>query len=703
MTSTASFKSKLKQAFSFFKWELKSCSGTLAIYAILSSVFMIIILTLCLVIGSYAQNETYKAYSVVNSAAITTPFEISQQVFQVISSYMIYFMTIIFTIIYTIKVFSYLHNKRQADLYGSLPVSRITLFFSKAASAFLFSLVPAMFFMGIMSIISICMGQPIVEEATQIYVRMIMGTIACISAYGLISVCCGTTLNSVIMFIAVCIAYPLSAMFIKGVIGAFFIGSYSVLTFDSFIMNALNPLDAYEGTNIIYWIIFTIVCLAASAFLVRKRKAERAQSSFAYYLPCHIVKVLVSFLIGMFLGVLFGSLNVFGYGYLGFVFGFILGSVPAFIISHLIFYKGFSKLIKTSIPLAGLIVAVAVGMAVCNFDLIGYNSFVPEADEITSAGFISSEECFYEPETDLNRMIKESVSDFDQKEDIELIANAHNTYLNQTDWASNKKFAYVWIDIFEENLSLDSYSDWYSFTYKMNSGRTVTRVYSDTIFDYFYDEAIDMEEMLSSTYSYSYNKPTDFEIAVEKITGKKQYVQKYGSMCNTDVKYVDGFTVYGSTKDGVTHSATIVSDYENVSENTQAAADTKRIIEAFKKDFKADTKNTDMVLYYFNNIEDNNYEISDDYYYEFDYIKEKYPDAVCELNINTYAMEDFSSLSDIFSKSRGSGYQSESFVIPKSYTNTIAALKEANVLNSDLTISASSIYYDYYNDYYDYS
>ena len=206
MTSTVSFKEKLKQAYSVFKWDLKSCSGTMAVYAILATVFTTIILTLCLVFGFYAQ-DTYTYSQAISSLAVAPDMSNavaeSLKVFQIIASQMIYFLTIIFAIIYTVKVYSYLHNKRKADLYGSLPISRIMLFVSKSASAYLFTLIPAMFFLGIIFIVSICFGQPIVNEAINIYVKLLMGTLASISAYGLISVCCGTTLNSVIMFIAV--------------------------------------------------------------------------------------------------------------------------------------------------------------------------------------------------------------------------------------------------------------------------------------------------------------------------------------------------------------------------------------------------------------------------------------------------------------------------------------------------------------------
>ena len=665
MTSTVSFKEKLKQAYSVFKWDLKSCSGTMAVYAILAAVFTTIILTLCLVIGFYAQNsytdsQALSSLSVVpdmsNAVAEAVKF------FQIIASQMIYFLTIIFAIIYTVKVYSYLHNKRKADLYGSLPISRIMLFVSKSASAYLFTLIPAMFFLGIIFIISICLGQPIVNEALSIYVKLLMGTLASISAYGLISVCCGTTLNSVIMFIAVCIAYPLSAMFIKGVANGFFCGIYTGIFKDHFIMNALNPLAAYDGINIIYWLVFSAVCIVASAFLVKRRKAERAQASFAYYLPCHIVKVLVSFLVGMFLGVLFGSLNVFGNGYLGFVFGFILGSVPAFVITHLIFYKGFSKLIRTSIPLGGLVVVVVAVMALCNYDIFGYNEFVPKSDDVQSAGLIDSEHFYRESDSDLSKIIRNSAEDFTDKESINSIIITHSNILADKDFSSDKKFQSVWYDMLVDNMNIGINEMQYSFAYKMNNGRVVTRAYSRSVFDSFSDNNIDTTNIVKT----------------------KTYTEKYSAAMNAQQSDISSVIVKEKSYAGCT------------SENTdESKEDFAKVLEAFREDFKADKDNTEEVLAH----------VGGDYYYEFgvENFNTLYPDAVCLIQVNT---GDYSNVGNVFTALFTGNYsiydvpRQEVYLIPKSYTKTITALKEIGVLNSDNTINEKSDYYKALYQYY---
>lgn len=241
MTSTVSFKDKLKQIFSVILWDLKGCKGSLMVYTILASVFTVIIFTLVFVLTA-DQTSFSPLFSTESSPKISLSEKM--QVFQVISSTIIGFLTLIFAIIYTVQIFSYMHNKRKVDFYGSLPISRARLFLAKYGAAYLFSIIPMLVFMGIIAIASVCTGTLLLPQVTNMYVNFIVGTLACISAYGFLSACCGTTFNTVIMFIAVCACYPLSMVFVRAYIDAFFTGSYTGNFSDSFITNALNPISA---------------------------------------------------------------------------------------------------------------------------------------------------------------------------------------------------------------------------------------------------------------------------------------------------------------------------------------------------------------------------------------------------------------------------------------------------------------------------
>lgn len=691
MTSTVSFKDKLKQAFSFFQWEMKSCAGTLTIYSILTAVFMVIILTLSVAMGNMIENE-YAANAGVDSVGTSlsipllsilsggsasdtsnTCSSLSGMIFQIFSFQMIYFMTLIFTVIYTVKVFIYLHNKRQTDMYGSMPISRITLFFSKSAAAFVFSAVPSLVFMGIAALISLILGQPLYGQMAMMFANVTVGSLACISAYGLIAVCCGTTINSIIMFIAVSVVYPMATYIVRAVTDSFYIGSDTTYLGKSFIMKAFCSLSAYDGENIIYWLVFTAVCLAVSACLVKNRKSERAQSSFAYYLPCHIIKVLVSFVAGMFLGLIFGSLNVFGYGFAGFVFGFILASIPAFIVCHLIFYHGFQKLIKTT-AILGVLIVVSVGaMAVVNFDVTGYNTFVPDMDRIESAGLIEREECAYcHDNNKFHKMIKNSYADFNDEDRISSAIMLHKYLIEKADYTSSVKFSNVWMNMMKSVLNIN---DSVAISYKMDNGAVITRNFDLSKLDWDYKNEVISTDDENNDYT------TVFDV-INNIVCTKEYQQKYSSFMNLGSETISymGISGVSNNYEGYSVFDDYSINYEDGKNGEDYLTDRKKIFEAFKKDFEADTEKFDEVFYYKSH--------GDDWEYgsELKYVdvKNEYSDYVCVIEI-------FYNTNQMLMPNR------EVLVVPKSYTNTLKALADAEIINPDCTANRFSKYWVEYD------
>lgn len=674
MTQKTSFKSRLKQGLSFFLSDIRACSSTLTVFAIISAVAVVICLTLCLVLES---NYPSDLMNYVPDSSIG-----AMELFQFSSSGILYFISIVFTIIFTLRIFSYLHNKRKADLYGSLPTGRATLFITKLISAYVLSIIPPLFFLGVISIISACSGHAIITEVCMMYLKITIGTLASITFYGLISVCCGTSFNSVVMFITVCIAYPLSAIFIKGTVTGCLDGLYVGIFKSSIIMNALNPLAAYDGINVIYWLIFSAVCLVLGAFLARKRKAERAQSPFAFYLPCYIVKILVSFLAGMLLGVLFGSMNVLG-GYVGFVFGFILASVPVYVITHLILYKGFSKLIKTAVPLAALIVVVCAGMAFYSLDIIGYNKYVPNADEVQSAGFYQKD-CSYVPDNKISgNYIEGLADDITDKDAIKTIVDTHKKFVDNRYYTEQNKFINIWITMFRENFIDLSGSFDIGYAYRLKNGEIVTRVYNASAFT---------DSPSISDYAY-------FNTNTQDIVGSKEFILNYSTIANApyddvSVAYIAGFD--GKIKEN--DMPKCVTDYiaSEMMPNSSKGKDAyNKIKEAFIKDIKACSDEE---------LEKATKFIDDgDYYYTTEYedfanLKTYISDAVCVLSVATSDNYNY----NIYDET-SSCYSNCMYVIPKSFTNTVAALQELGILDKNLYMkqnseynSSDSVPYDYY-------
>ena len=703
MTSTVSFKDKLKQIFSVLLWDLKGCKGSLTVYAILASVFTVIIFTLVFVLTA---GETRATNIFISESHSEITLSEKMQGFQAISSSFIGLLTLIFSIIYTVQIFSYMHNKRKVDFYGSLPISRARLFLAKCGAAYLFSIVPMLVFMGIIAIMSICTGTLLLPQVTQMYINFIVGTLACISAYGFLSACCGTTFNTVVMFIAVCACYPLSMIFVRGYIDAFFTGAYTGDISKSFIMNALNPISAYFGNNLIYWVIFSIACIAFGTLLIMKRRSERAQTSFAYYIPCHIIKVIVSFLAGMFLGTMFGSLNVLGNGVAGFVFGFILASAPAFLITHMLFYKGMKKLVRTLPIYGGLAILVIVGVTLINLDIFGYNGYVPKTEDVKSAGIILTE-YYYSENNNFSSVMSKSAGDFTEKSDIENIIKVHNKVLDSRNdkIKSAVKFRCVWGSMLYNAVGEYIYDDAYAIAYKLNSGITVTRYYSESM--------LSMANSMDDDDNY-YDVDTDgIKSIANPLISNKSYITKYSGLMNAKSDAENGAVearitamVRGKSYTGLSVVSSNNS-YLFASDSDSNNSASKKIIlnelnEALKKDFEADDKYLNGVLCDpFGIIHENEY-----YYSSYDYlysgyslpdIREMYSkDFVCQISMD-YRRQENEGVFGYFNTLE------ETYFIPKSYTNTIEVLQKYGILNSDCTINLNSEFYsdDSYYDGYD--
>lgn len=697
MTQKTSFKSRLKQMLSFFLSDLKSCNTFLIVFGIISAVAITVCFTICVVLGNDSSFSMMLSALSITGIANSSIGEI--ELFQYSSASLVYLISIVFTIIYTVRIYSYLHNKRKADLYGSLPIGRATLFIAKSVSAYLMSIIPAIFFLSLISIISVCSGHSVVSEVTKLFPEICMGTLASIAFFGLIAVCCGTMLNSVLMFVAVCVAYPLSAIFIKGTVVGCFDGFYVGIFKDSVIMNALNPLAAYDGINVIYWLIFSVVCIALGAFLAKKRKAERAQSAFAFHLPCYIIKVLVSFLAGMFLGVLFGSMNVFG-GYAGFVFGFILASVPVYIIVHLILYRGFSKLIKTSIPLGALIIVSCVGVALCCFDAFGYNSYVPKTQDIKSAGFYDANSNYQAKGSAVGKNLKDMADDITDKDTIANILEAHYQLVDNRNYSVKNKFKNTWFSMFKDNVpvfSEISKNPDYAFAYTLNNGNIVTRTYSSAS---AFEET---ESYLTSSYN---------ELDTSDIIYSKGYIKAYSPLVKADYKDINTFIVAGfdgkatddKHPDFVSSKIIYTDDDGTVSYSKNYKNTAEKIKEAFLKDLDncsdEDFAKIDQMTEYADVAYDN--------YGSYESFIKSEPDAVCVIAIATGDVNSYyDGIRNMDSYNGNTAARTQVvYTVPKSFKNTIKALQELGILNSKLYMDKdylpgdSTSYKEYTGEYY---
>ena len=657
MTQTVSFSDRLRKGFTVFKWDLRNCSGALLIFAILATVFAAIVLTLSLTFGIANATEEY------TQALDFEKLKDAVMAFQLITTYGIFYLNAVFTIIYTIRIYSYLHNKRKADMYGALPIGRRTFFIAKTVSAYLLSVVPTLFFFGIIAVISLCLGQPLLLETAGVFVQLLIGAIASISFYALLSICCGTTVNAVLAFVAVNFAYPIAALFIKGTIRAFFYGMPTNLYNNSFIMKALNPLAAYEGSNILYWLIFTASCLALAVWLVKKRPAECAQNSFAYYLPAYLVKLLVSFIIGMFLGTVFGGLDVFGFPLIGFIFGFTLGSVPAYLIAHIIFYRGLNRFPRTLIAFGAMSAAVFAAIAFCFFDFVGYTAFVPVLQDVKSAGVVELGDCYYTGKTSVWNIAQMAADDYTDAENIKRVQDYHKSVVANYRIGDDNRFTRVWENMFLSGITSELFSDdSYAVAYKLNNGHTVIRYYSerDSLFD-------------------SYSSSVDYS-GVDEIVASDTYYRNYSALLNAQTDEITSIAVSNKSYNdfGSSYSEGIhIEEVEGKVSEAQAASDRRKVMEAYRRDYdRLDGRMSG----YLEEKTTNPSSADNDLYLHIRY-------TLTDVDTGSFLMNLFGSIITQYDKDTDMG------VISPDCTEAIQALQDVGVLDKDGKIDQNSVYY----------
>ena len=646
MTRTTSVKQDLRQGATIFFYQLKKSRTPLILFAVLAVFF----------------GTTVFALTAMNARSVNRFYQVDRvnaiQSFSTYATLAVFFLTCVFTIIYTLRVFSYLHSKRKADWINPLPVKSGVLFVAKALAAFAAAVVPALVFIGVICIITACSGEAVNSEILRLFLGIPLGSIACIAFYGLLAVCCGSSVNTVLSFLAISFCYPFSAAFVKGMIKAFFYAAPFEQTSHSFIMDALNPMAAYDGVNAVYWLLFTLGCFVLSVLLLRRRKAERAQTSFAYRLPCYAVEVLVTFIAGMMTGVIFSSTGVLDGSLGSFTFGFILGGGTAFIIAHVILFHGFAHILRSLIAY-GAVSAAAVGFAaVCVFASPAYNSYLPAREDVKSAGYVGYNAVLFDG---ISQTARGAAADFDRADDIDLIWDQHKRLVGYFDKASTRaQFRHIITGSLRHVATVltGAYPNSSElFAYTLNDGSVVTRAFDNMwIMDsiMYYDDAGES----------SYDIYTDYFAAnyMSPITNSAGYLKKYSGILQIGIEDVESTYI---NIDGIPYSV------KNVPSNGDQP---QKLLQAVQADVKEHGFSND---------------VDGDGYQMIIYTNQTVPHS----NITAFALMMPSEPAIALN-----GVQGIDIIVPKEYTQTRKVLEEIGVTKNGKA-NTETYYYDLYNYY----
>ncbi len=375
MTSTTSF----KKGFAVFRWSLRSNRSIMIVYAAVLGFFALINTMFGVGINGL---ETLRDSGgmVLNSLPIA----------QMASEATV--IAAIFALVIHFKEFKFMHNKRETDMFGSMPVSRRALFFSKLCANFVLAAVPfavVMTILGILSNIgnfadidSYDLTQGLSTGIWSMFLDVVVAIAANLMFLAFLSVCCGRVGDKVVSYIVICGAYPI-AMVLLQVLPYCFLYGYAP-EFNKLLTVALSPICASFSNLWWYWLIYTAVLGAASFFMLRRRRSESAQSHFAYKLPFYVIKLFVSFAAGLLTAFIVTLINYDLDERLAFWIGMVLGSFIAMLVIHVIFMRGFKGFAKGLISYGAMLACFAVVFVMLATGWFGYNSAVPKAEDIRS-------------------------------------------------------------------------------------------------------------------------------------------------------------------------------------------------------------------------------------------------------------------------------------------------------------------------------
>lgn len=381
-----------------------------------------------------------------------------------------------------VAMFRYLHDRRQVDFYHALPISRGKLFAVNYISGVLLVLpfYLIVLVIGLIFVSAMGLGGQITGA---LLVQSILGNIAYFLLNYTVAVLCtvltGNTIITVLLGIWAQLGIPVLMVMVQCYQAMFYeTFSSAVPLMQTFVLYG-SPMCNYLATMqhshtmsvplftstamdtaggmaiLIYPVVLTIVLGVLSYFLFVRRKSENTGMAVSFRRVKAPIKWFMSIFSGLGFGLIFTVIFTGTSG--GMWFGLVFGVVLCHMVVEIIYDFDFKALLhhwKQMIVLAILAVVVVAGI---KNDVFGYDSYIPDVDDIASA---SIESPYYTIDWDYHDQsdYKNQLSDAESIEKIHQIAEL--SVANKDSWEVGES------------------SHTYTIHYTLKNGDHVSRCYS---------------------------------------------------------------------------------------------------------------------------------------------------------------------------------------------------------------------------------
>lgn len=381
-----------------------------------------------------------------------------------------------------VAMFRYLHDRRQVDFYHALPISRGKLFAVNYISGVLLVLpfYLIVLIIGLIFVSAMGLGGQITGA---LLVQSILGNIAYFLLNYTVAVLCtvltGNTIITVLLGIWAQLGIPVLMVMVPCYQAMFYeTFSSAVPLMQTFVLYG-SPMCNYLATEqytrtmtvplftstamdtaggmaiLIYPVVLTIVLGVLSYFLFVRRKSENTGMAVSFRRVKAPIKWFMSIFSGLGFGLIFTVIFTGTSG--GMWFGLVFGVVLCHMIVEIIYDFDFKALLhhwKQMIVLAILAVVVVAGI---KNDVFGYDSYIPDVDDIASAAIESP---YYNIDWNYNDqdIYKDQLSDAESIEKIHQLAEL--SVANENSWEVGES------------------SHTYTIHYTLKNGDHVSRCYS---------------------------------------------------------------------------------------------------------------------------------------------------------------------------------------------------------------------------------
>lgn len=319
---------------------------------------------------------------------------------------------IVLAVVCGVAMFAYLHSRQKVDFYHSLPISRTRLFANNFLTGVVCTFSTYLVMLAITVGCAYAMGCGEAVRWDEIGGAVLCNLIVFLLIYALTvltTVICGNTIITLLLLAWVffspmlvrvlqfCLfdkfydTFTANAGQLVGAIRLTPVVQYFVLHGTHYIgehvMGVLQPGESALGLLIGYLIAAAVVT-ALALFLFRIRKSERAGTALAFTPTKLPIKVYMCLTMGVVFGWVFGMIA----GNFWFWPGLVVGTVLFHWIVEIIYAFDFRAIFAKPLHLLAILVVLVAGMLAMQFDVTGYDTWLPDRDDLTAVDISGSGE-----------------------------------------------------------------------------------------------------------------------------------------------------------------------------------------------------------------------------------------------------------------------------------------------------------------------